>query len=85
MKSVLIGCGIIIILYIVYRIYKFKKLDNGLGRLVENGAVILDVRTEREYKTGHIQGSKNISLGTIRNVILSLIPLKHISRYVSTG
>ena len=33
---------------------------------MENGAVILDVRTEREYKTGHIQGSKNISLGTIR-------------------
>lgn len=76
MKSVLLGCAIIIALYIAYRIYKFQTLDNGLDRLVEKGAVILDVRTEREYRTGHIKGSKNISLGTIRDRYIELDPAK---------
>ncbi|MCJ7936128.1 MAG: rhodanese-like domain-containing protein [Chryseobacterium sp.] len=66
MKSLLIVCGIALILYAVYRIYRFQILDNGLPELIKKGAVILDVRTEKEYETGHIQGSVTISLGTIR-------------------
>lgn len=76
MKSLLLGCGIILVLYITYRIFRFQTLDNGLERLVKNGAVILDVRTEKEYKTGHITGSKNISLGTIRERYIELNPDK---------
>ncbi len=37
-----------------------------LIKKLKNGAVILDVRTEQEFKTGHINGSLNISLGSIR-------------------
>lgn len=66
MKNLLIFCGIIAAIYIVYRVYKYQTLDNGLDTLIKNGAVILDVRTEKEFKTGHIAGSQNISLGEIR-------------------
>ncbi len=76
MKNILIFCGIILAVYIIYRIYKYQTLDGGLDKLIKNGAVILDVRTEKEYETGHIAGSQNISLGTIRDRYRELDPDK---------
>lgn len=32
---------------------------------LENGAVVLDVRTVAEYNEGHVPGSKNVVLDTI--------------------
>ncbi|WP_326983549.1 rhodanese-like domain-containing protein [Chryseobacterium sp. MYb264] len=66
MKNTLIFCGIVLTIYIIYRIYRYQTLDEGLDTLIKKGAVILDVRTEKEYETDHINGSINISLGTIR-------------------
>lgn len=34
--------------------------------LIENGAVILDVRTPAEFKSGHLKGARNIPLDSIR-------------------
>lgn len=76
MKSLLIFCGIALILYVVYSVYRFQTLDDDLPELLKKGAVILDVRTEKEYKTGHIEGSVNISLGTIRDRYVELDPEK---------
>lgn len=76
MKSILVLCGIVLALYIVYRVYCFNTLDKGLPQLIRNGAVILDVRTEKEYETGHIKGSVNISLGSIRARYIELDPKK---------
>lgn len=76
MKNILIFCGVLVLIYIVYRVYKYQTLDDGLDRLIKNGAVILDVRTEKEYETGHIASSQNISLGTIRERYIELDPNK---------
>ena len=76
MKNALIYCGIIVLIYVTYRVYKYQTLDDGLDKLIKNGAVILDVRTEKEYETGHIAGSQNISLGTIRERYVELDPNK---------
>jgi len=65
MKAVLIITGIILI-YLSYRTYRYTTLARGLDTKIAHGAIILDVRTEAEYNTGHIAGSLNISLGTIR-------------------
>ncbi|MFM9989684.1 rhodanese-like domain-containing protein [Flavobacterium sp.] len=72
MKTIYIIGGVILLIYISYRTYRFATLDNGLDKKITNGAVILDVRTEKEYKTGHIDGSINISLGTIREKYIEL-------------
>lgn len=40
-----------------------SKLD--VKDLMDQGAVIIDVRSAAEYASGHIQGSKNIPLNTI--------------------
>ena len=37
--------------------------------LVSNGAVILDVRSVNEFKSGHISGSKNVPVENIRNKV----------------
>ncbi|KAA5532541.1 rhodanese-like domain-containing protein [Taibaiella lutea] len=66
MKVILIILSSLVVLYIGYRTYRFMTIAEGLGSKIANGAIILDVRTTDEYKTGHIDGSVNISLGTIR-------------------
>lgn len=66
MNKLYIAVGLFILIYISYRTYRFATLDNGLAKKIENGAIILDVRTEKEFTMGHIDGSINISLGTIR-------------------
>lgn len=58
--------------YLAYCTFRFITLDNGLDEKIKNGAVILDVRTETEYAMGHIEGSVNISLGTIRERYIEL-------------
>jgi len=37
------------------------------AELLKNGATILDVRSKSEYAGGHIKGSLNISVDTLRN------------------
>ncbi len=85
MKNTLIFCGITLLIYIVYRVYKYQTLDDGLDQLIKKGAIILDVRTEKEYETGHIEGSKNISLGTIRERYTELDPNKSYITVCSHG
>lgn len=72
MKTVLIIVGVFLLIYVSYRTYRITTLDDGLDAKIKNGAIILDVRTEDEYKTGHIDGSVNISLGTIRERYVEL-------------
>ncbi|MBL7744158.1 MAG: rhodanese-like domain-containing protein [Chitinophagaceae bacterium] len=54
----------------------FKKLFTGttidFKDLVKKGAVIIDVRSPGEYKSGHIQGSKNFPLDNIRSKVTEL-------------
>lgn len=40
--------------------------------LIQNGAVIVDVRTPGEFKSGHINGSKNYPLDSIRGKVNDL-------------
>jgi len=48
----------------------FKRTN--YKELISQGAVIVDVRTPGEFKSGHIKGSKNIPLNTIPNKALDI-------------
>ena len=53
-----------------------KKLFGGTSinfkELVSNGAIIVDVRSISEYKAGHIPGSKNFPVESIRSKVAEL-------------
>ncbi|WP_430401829.1 rhodanese-like domain-containing protein [Fluviicola sp.] len=72
MKTIGIILGTCLIIYIGYRTYRFLNLDKGLRKKIEQGAIILDVRTPSEYETGHINHSINIPLSRLHAKKLSL-------------
>ena len=74
MKTIGIIVLVCITLYVAYRSYRFVNLDKGLDQVVGRGAVILDVRTEKEYRTGHIEGAVNIPLSRLHADSLPLDP-----------
>lgn len=57
----------------------FRFLQNLFGgtpvdykELMSRGAIIVDVRSQAEYKSGHINGSKNYPLDSLRSKINDL-------------
>ena len=56
----LIVLAIALILFKTFSI--FKKPDNNTEKFIEDGAIIIDVRTESEFKSGNIENSINVPL-----------------------
>jgi phage shock protein E len=68
MKKTFIIIGVVfLVMYVAYRTFRIATLSNGLENKIAKGAIILDVRTAKEFEMGHIEGSVNISLGEIRH------------------
>ncbi len=40
--------------------------------LIKDGAVVVDVRTKEEFRSGHVKGSKNFPLQTLGNKVKEL-------------
>ena len=43
----------------------FRRSSPNIKSMIDEGAVIIDVRTPFEFKNGHLPGSKNIPLDTL--------------------
>lgn len=88
-KIILIAAGVLGILIVAFfvfnKIYRLNTIDKNLGKKIKNGAVILDVRTERERQAGYIEDSKHISLGTIRKRYVELDTALTYITYCSHG
>lgn len=66
MKIILITAVVLIILYALMKVYSKGQVEPDIAKLAAGNAVILDVRTEREFTEGHIPGAVNLSLGRLR-------------------
>ena len=52
----------------IFDLFKRADINQGVQKYQQTaGAVLLDVRTAGEYREGHIPGSKNLDVGSIRN------------------
>ncbi len=54
----------------------FNRASADFASLVKNGAIVVDVRTPAEFNSGHIKGSRNIPLDSIRTKISELKKLQ---------
>ena len=68
----------------------FKNLlgaapDLNIEQLLKKGATIVDVRTEREFNSGHIRGSINIPLDKLQTNIAKLRKDKTIITCCASG
>ena len=54
----------------------FNKEKTDFASLVREGAVIIDVRTAGEFTEGHIRGSRNIPLDSIKNRLAEIKKLQ---------
>lgn len=66
----------------------FKKLfgpGTDFKAMVQNGAIIIDVRTPGEFNGGHIKGSKNIPLQGLQNGMKSIPKDKAIITCCASG
>jgi len=53
--------------FFAWRFLKFKKVKSALPKLLQQGAVVVDVRSPGEFKQGSRPGSLNIPLNEIQN------------------
>ena len=65
------------------RLLGIKQVD--FKQLVKDGAVIIDVRTVGEYKTGHIKNSVNIPLSDIQRSLNKIPKNKTIITCCASG
>ena len=65
------------------RLFGIKQVD--YKQLVKDGAVIVDVRTVGEYKTGHIKNSVNIPLSDIQRSLNKIPKNKTIITCCASG
>ncbi len=54
----------------------FNREQTDFAALVKQGAIIIDVRTTGEYKGGHIKGSRNIPLDSIKSKLAEIKKLQ---------
>jgi rhodanese-related sulfurtransferase len=50
----------------------FEKPSHNIKPMIDEGAVIVDVRTAFEFRIGHLPGSRNIPLDTLSSKIEEL-------------
>ena len=55
---------------LINKLFKRRQID--FKSLVREGALIIDVRTDAEYKSGHIKGSRNIPLDSLKGKLAEI-------------
>jgi phage shock protein E len=59
--------------------------DSTLARLIEGGALLVDVRTAEEFATGHAEGSINIPVDELKMQLSKFEGQHHILVFCKTG
>lgn len=65
-------------------LFKMKD-DVDFATLLQEGAIIIDVRTKSEYKDGHIKGSINMPLDELNNLLVNIKKDKTIITVCQSG
>ena len=79
----------ILMILIYFTLVACSKVDDEILRAahnaVENGAVIVDVRTKKEFRAKHIKGAINLPIQELHNSYVRLSKNKEIVVYCRSG
>lgn len=67
-STLLLIAGVVVVAVFAIKRAFFVSSDVALKHL-RNGALLVDVRTVEEYRSGHLAGAVNIPLDTLRQVL----------------
>ena len=76
---------IALVAYIAYKKYAQHKVLKIVPTLMNQGAQIVDVRSEAEFAYGHKEGSINIPLGVLKNRMKELDNTKPVILCCASG
>jgi rhodanese-related sulfurtransferase len=87
-----IGLGVLIVVWFIYRRWKMREIDITPQELEDRlnkvpRPMLLDVRTQGEYNSGHLKNAKNIPAQSLRHKLSQLEKNKRqeIVVYCQTG
>jgi len=85
-KNIIKLWGLVLLLVLMTACSRVSDEDVLAGRkAVENGAMIIDVRSQKEYNKGHIEGAVNIPISYVDRMFNSLPREKELVVYCRTG
>lgn len=76
---------VLVTLYFLYLAYYKTKVAKDLDKIIARGAMILDVRTIREFNKDHLKNAINIPVGNLKKDTNLLDKNKAIVTYCSHG
>ena len=85
MNDTIIYVLIALVAYIAYKKYAQHKVLKIVPTLMNQGAQIVDVRSEAEFKYAHKEGSINIPLGVLKNRMKELDNTKPVILCCASG
>ena len=74
-----------IILYFVFKFFKFKKVKSILPEILKQGATIVDVRSPGEFNMARNELSINIPLDNLANQLKKIDPTKPVILCCASG
>lgn len=71
--------------FVIWKQFRFRAVHKNLSRFITDGALIIDVRTPEEFRSGHFEKSINIPLSQLRDQAKSLDQNKTILLCCASG
>jgi phage shock protein E len=76
---------LIVLIFFGYRFYRFKVIKTKLPKLLDDGAILIDVRSKGEFASGHNPKSINIPLDDLNKESKKLDKTKTILLCCASG
>jgi rhodanese-related sulfurtransferase len=76
---------LVLIVFVAYRLYSFLRLRKMIPQLKDEGAQIVDVRSEGEFVHGNANGAINIPLNSLGQRVKEIDPEKPVILCCASG
>ena len=79
------GIAVLVLAFLGWRFLRFRGVKKALPELLKRGAVVVDVRSPEEFRSGSSPGSVNIPLGELERNLSRLDPAKPVVVCCASG